>query len=150
MTSVEYSVEIEAPPEAVWEVTSDPLNLPHWDKHVVRVIVPEGELAPGVRYETVMGFMGVHATIPCEVYEWEPPWRSVIHLGGPLEAVVTTSIASLPFDRSLLRHEITYRFRGPLGGFAAASVNAVGGAEFALRRGTLAQKKEIEERAAAR
>jgi hypothetical protein len=64
-----------------------------------------------------------------------------------LEATVTTTIASLPFDRSLLRHEVSYSFRGPLGRFAAASLNAVGGAHLALRRGTLRQRDEIESRA---
>jgi len=95
-----------------------------------------------------MSFMGVRATVPCAIVEWEPPWRSIVHLGGLLDATVVTSIAELPFDRSVLRHEVTYVFSGPLGRFAAASVNAVGGAEFALRRGTLAQKREIERRAA--
>jgi hypothetical protein len=150
MTTAECSVEVDAPPEAVWEVTSDPRNLPHWDRHIVAVKVPSGGLRVGSRYDAVMGFMGVRASVPCEVLEWEPPWRAKIHLGGLLNATVTTSIASLPFERSLLRHEIEYVFRGPLGSFAAASVNAVGGASYALRRGTLAQKREIEARAAAR
>jgi carbon monoxide dehydrogenase subunit G len=150
MTTAECSVEVDAPPEAVWEVTSDPRNLPHWDRHIVAVKMPSGGLHVASRYDVVMGFMGVRASVPCEILEWEPPWRAMVRLGGVLNATVTTSIASLPFDRSLLRHQIDYRFRGPLGSFAAASVNAVGGAQYALRRGTLAQKREIEARAAAR
>jgi uncharacterized protein YndB with AHSA1/START domain len=146
VTTVEYSVEIDATPEEAWEVVANPRNLPHWDKHIVSVSMPDGELTPGVRYETVMSFVGVRATVPCEILEWEPPWRAVIRLAGLLDATVTISIGSLPFDRCVLRHEIEYTFRGPLGGFAAASVNAIGGAEFALRRGTLAQKREIEAR----
>ena len=61
---------------------------------------------------------------------------------------MTTSIAALPFDRSVLRHEVRYRFRGRLGGVVAAGVQAVGGADHALRRGTLAQKRAVERRAA--
>jgi uncharacterized protein YndB with AHSA1/START domain len=150
MTTVEYSVEVDAPPEVVWEVASDPGNLPHWDRHIVRVDLPESGLGAGVGYEVTMGFMGVHASVACKVLEWEPPWRAAFHLGGLLDATVATSIASLPFERSVLRHEVEYIFRGPLGRFAAASVNAVGGAEFALRRGTLAQRSQIEEIARAR
>jgi len=150
MTTAEYSVEIDAPPEVVWEVTSDPRNLPHWDRHIVDVKVPEDGLRQGSHYSVVMAFMRVRASIPCTVLEWESPWRAKIRLGGVLNATVTTSIASLPFDRSVLRHQIDYVFRGPLGAFAAASVNAVGGAQYALKRGTLAQKREIEDRAAAR
>jgi hypothetical protein len=39
---------------------------------------------------------------------------------------------------------VHYVFRGPLGSFAAASVRALGGAEYALRRGTEAQLRAIE------
>lgn len=144
MTVVEFSVEVDAPPERVWEVASDPGNLPQWDRHIVRVRVPEGGLAQGVDYEVDMGFMAVQTTVRGRVIEWEPPWHSMIQLRGLLEALVTTSVASLPHDRSVLRHEVDYRFRGPLGGFGAASLNMLGGAHMALRHGVLAQKAQIE------
>jgi hypothetical protein len=144
MTVVEFSIEVEAPPERVWEITSDPRNLPHWDRHIVGVRLPLGGLAPGAGYEVTMGFMAIRARIGARVLEWEPPWRAKVHLAGFLDAVVTTSVASLPRDRSLLRQEVDYRFRGPLGGFGAASLNAVGGAQLALKHGVLAQKRECE------
>lgn len=144
MTTAEVSVEVEAPPETTWEVAADPRNLPHWDRHIVAVSASTDQIGPGTRYEVTMGFMAVRAKVRCDVLEWEPPWRSRVRLRGVLDATVTTSIGSLPFGRSMLRHEITYTFRGPLGRFAAASLNAVGGAQLALRRGTLAQKREIE------
>ncbi|MGZ8629567.1 MAG: SRPBCC family protein [Actinomycetota bacterium] len=144
MTTVEFSVEVDAPAETVWQIASDPCNLPQWDKRVVRVSPPEGSMGLGARYEVVMGFMGVQTTVRATVLEWEPPWRSSIRLEGLLDATVTTSVASLPFDRSVLRHEVTYRFRGPLGGLGAASLNAMGGAQYALRHGVLAQQREIE------
>ena len=143
-TSVEYSVEVDAPPETVWAVTSDPRGLPAWERLIESVRVPPGGLDQGVDYEVVMAFMGVRATVTCSVTEWEPPWRSSVHLRGLLDAMVMTSVASLPFDRSVLRHEVRYVFRGPLGSFAAASVRALGGAEYALRRGTDAQLHAIE------
>ena len=59
MTTVEFSVEVEAPPEQVWAVASDPRNLPHWDRHVVNVALPEGGMRLGARYSVVMGFMGM-------------------------------------------------------------------------------------------
>lgn len=149
MTTAEFSVEIDATPEAVWDVTSDPRNLPHWARYIVRVYPPPEPMGPGVEYAVVMGFAGVHATVPCRVLEWEPPWRARVHLGSLLDATVTTSIASLPYDRCMLRHEVEYVFRGPLGRFAAASVSAVGGSQLVLRRGALAQKREIEWQTAA-
>lgn len=144
MTTVEFSVEVDAPPERVWEVTSDPANLPRWDRHIVSVSVPPGGLGPTVRYEVTMRFMAFRTTVGAEVLEWEPPWRAVVRLSGLLEATVSTSIAALPHERSVLRHEITYRFRGPFGGMGAQSIKAVGGSQLALKRGVLAQKREIE------
>jgi hypothetical protein len=146
MTTVEYSVEVDAPPEVVWTVTSDPRGLPAWERHIESVSVAPGGLGPGVRFVVTMSFMTVRATVPCVVQEWEPPWRSVVELDGLIVGTVTTSIASLPFDRSVLRHEVRYIFKGPLGSFAAAGVRAVGGAEYALRRGTEAQRRHIEAR----
>ena len=145
MTTVEFSVEVDAPPEQVWKVASDPANLPHWDRHIQSVTVPEGGLRLGVRYEVTMRFLALRTTVDAEVVEWEPPWRAVIHLTGLLDALVTTTVASLPFDRSVLRHEISYRFRGPFGGLGARSIQAVGGSQLALKRGVLAQKRHIED-----
>jgi carbon monoxide dehydrogenase subunit G len=146
MTTVEYSLEVDAPPEAVWAVASDPRGLPAWERHIETVSMPPGGLGSGVRFTATMSFMSVRARVPCMVREWEPPWRSVVDLKGLIVGSVTTSIASLPFDRSVLRHEVRYVFKGPLGSFAAAAVRAVG-AEFALRRGTEAQRRQIEAKA---
>ena len=143
-TQSEASIEIDAPPEVVWELASDPRNLPYWDRHIEAAHVDRADLRPGSTYQVTMRFMAVTARIGVEVLEWEPPWRGVLHLTGLLEATVTTSIASLPFDRSLLRHQVEYRFRGPLGVFGAKSLNALGGAHLALRRGLAAQKRQIE------
>lgn len=147
VTVVECSVEVDAPPDAVWAVASDPRNLAFWDQRIRRVMVTD-PLAAGVVFEAEVGYRGIHTTIACEVREWEPPWRSVVHLGGVLEATVATTIAALPFERSVLRHEVAYRFRGRLGGVVAAGLHAVGGADHALRRGTLAQKHAVERRLA--
>lgn len=148
MSRVECSLEVAAPPERVWAVTSDPRNLPHWDRHIVGIRA-SGDLDVGSRYEVVMGFLAVRATVRAEIVEWEPPSRSTIRLRGPLRATIRTTIGALPERRSLLRHEVEYEFAGPLGRVVAASLNAVGGAQIALRRGTLRQRDEIEARPAA-
>ncbi len=150
MTTVEFSVEVEAPPEMAWQIASDPRNLPQWDKHIVRVDLPDGGMERGARYEVVMGMMGVQTTVHATVLEWEPPWRSSVQLdrtarghGDDLGGVAAVR------PQSMLRHEVSFRFRGPFGRFGAAGLNAMGGAQYALRRGVLAQKREIEERARA-
>lgn len=148
MSVVEVLVEIEAPPDRVWDVVSDPRKLSHWDRHVESVEgVPATGLAQGVRYTTVMRFMAVRGHVAAEVLEFEPPHRTVIVLTGLLDAIVTTTVEPLPEDRSLLKHVIDYHFRGgALGDFAARSLRLLGGAHLVLRHGTLAQKREIERR----
>jgi uncharacterized protein YndB with AHSA1/START domain len=144
MTTTEFSVEVDAPPERVWEVVSNPANIPHWERHVVSVRLPDGGLDVGSTYTVVMAFMGVRIRVRGEILGWEPPSHAKIRLRGPLDATVDTSIGRLPRDRSLLRHEVTYRFRGPLGRLVAAGLNAVGGAQLGIRHGTLGQKRQIE------
>lgn len=148
---VEVLVEVEAPSERVWAVVSDPRKLSHWDRHVESVAgIPAAGLAEGVRYTTVMRFMAVRGRVDGEVLEFEPPHRSVIRLTGLLEATVTTTVEPLPGERSLLKHVVDYHFRGgAIGDFAARSLRLLGGAQLALRHGTLAQKREIESRTGA-
>ncbi len=146
MTVVDFGVELRTTPEEAWAVLSDPRSLPQWDRHIASVEgVPAGGLRAGVRYVTVMSFLGIHARIRCHVLEWEPPLRTVIGLTGVIQATVSTTVTRLSPGRCWLEHRVNYRFRGgPLGGFAARSLRLVGGPQLALRHGTLAQKRQIE------
>jgi len=148
VTLVGIGVEVEAPPEEVWAVVSDPRNLAHWDRHIESVEgEPEDGLHVGATYTTVMRFLHVHARVHSEVLEWSPPFRAKFRLSGLLHAVVTTTVTPLPGGRSHLEHEIDYHFRGGLiGELAARSLRLLGGPQFALRHGTMAQKREIEGR----
>jgi hypothetical protein len=148
VTVVELGVELHATPEEAWAVVSDPRNLPQWDRHIASVEgVPPAGLRGGVRYVTVMSFVGIRARIRCQVLEWKPPLRTVIRLTGVIQATVSTTLTRLPPDRCWLEHRVDYRFRGgPLGVFAARSLQLLGGPQLALRHGTLAQKRQIEMR----
>jgi uncharacterized protein YndB with AHSA1/START domain len=145
MSTVEVSVEVDAPPERVWAVVSDPANIPHWERHVVSVRVPDADLGEGSTYTVVMAFMGVKVRVRGQILRWEPPSHARIRLRGPLDATIDTTVAALPRDRSVLRHEVTYTFRGPLGGVVAAGLTAVGGAQLGIRHGTIAQKRQVEQ-----
>ena len=146
VTTVSVTVEIDAPPERVWQVVSNPANLPYWDRHIVRVIgVPDTGLERGISYVVLMRFMAVHARVHAQVLEWDAPRLASISLRGVLDAVVTSTVEPLDTDHSVLGHVVEYRFRGgPLGELVAGSLRVVGGAQLALRRGTLAQKRQIE------
>ena len=146
VTVVRTAVEVDAPPKDVWAVIADPANLPHWDRHIESVeAVPKGGLSKGVTYVVVVRFMRVRARVKAEVAEWSPPSHARIRLSGPIDATVDTTIDSLPQGRSLLKHEVDYRFRGgAFGRIVARSLQVVGGAGYELRHGTMAQKRDVE------
>ena len=87
MTTVEFDVVVDAPPEAVWKVISDPRRLPHWDRHIVRVEgVPADGLREGMRYTTEMRFMLLRSTIGGEVLVHHAHRLEVLPGQRPLEA----------------------------------------------------------------
>lgn len=145
---VRVTVEVEATLEEVWAVVADPRNLPRWSKFVVSVDgVPDGGLEKGSEYTTVMRPTALRARVLSTVVEWDPPTHSTVRLSGLLDATVTTKISPLSGGRSCLEHDVEYRFRGGrLGELAARSLRLVGGAQLALRHGTLAQKRQVEGR----
>jgi uncharacterized membrane protein len=146
MTVVRTAVEVDASPENVWAVVTDPANLPHWDRHIESVeAVPEAGLSPGATYVVVVRLIRVRARVKAEVLEWSPPSHARIRLSGAVDAIVDTAVEPLPNGRSLLRHEVDYRFRGgAFGRLAARSLRVVGGAGYELRHGTMAQKRDVE------
>jgi hypothetical protein len=149
-TTASVSVEVNAPPERVWAVAADPRHLPRWERHIISVedLPPDG-LSKGATYTVVMRFVAVRARVHAEVLEWSPPGYAAVRLSGLLDAIVRTTITPIGPRRSRLEHDVEYSFRGgALGDLAARSLQVVGGAQLALRIGTLAQKHEIEARSA--
>jgi carbon monoxide dehydrogenase subunit G len=145
MSVIETTLEVDAPPGQVWEVVSDPRNLPLWDRHVVAVRgVPPTGLRKGTSYLSDVRFVGVRTTVSAKVLELRPPRYAKVRLDGLLDATVETWVEPLTGGRSRLRHRVDYRFRGgPLGRLAARTVRMLG-ASAVLRRGTQAQKRQIE------
>lgn len=147
MSVVETSVVIDAPPDEVWSVVADPRNLPGWDRHIVEVRgVPPDGLEQGTRYTVAIKIMGVKATVTSTVLELRPPEYSKVRLEGFLDGVVETSLEPLPDGRSKLQHRVSYRFGGGMLGQVAAEAVRSLGAGVMLKRGTLAQKRQVEQR----
>ena len=147
MSTLEIEAKVDASPDRVWKVVSDPRNLPRWDRRVaaVRGVPPTG-LAPGTEYVTEMRFMGVHTAVRAKVLDMAPPRYARIRLSGLLDATVETWVEPVDGEgsRSVLRHRIDYVFPGgPLGSFAARAVNLLG-VQALLRRGVESQKRQAE------
>jgi uncharacterized membrane protein len=145
MSVVEVAVDVDAPREEVWDVVSNPKNLPRWNRHVVSVEgVPENGLREGSRYTTHLSFMGVHAKADATVEELRRPKYAKVRLSGLVDGTVETWLEPRDGDTTRLRHRIDYRFRGGrLGAFAARAVSAMGAVRL-LRRGAESQKVQAE------
>ena len=145
MTQIRESAFVDAPPDEVWAVVSDPRNLPRWNRYIRSVHgVPEDGLKEGDRYWTEMGGFGVRFRINAHVEESDPPRYSKIRLTGPLEAIVQTWIHPAGRRRSRLEHQVDYQVPGgPVGNVVARALRHLG-ANVMLRRGVRAQKRQVE------
>jgi uncharacterized protein YndB with AHSA1/START domain len=145
MTRIRETAIVDAPPDEVWSVVSDPRNLPQWN-HYVRAVhgVPEDGLSAGDRYWTEMGGFGVRFKIRARVLAVDPPRYSKIRLEGPVEATVQTWVHPAGSNRSRLEHQVDYDVRGgPIGRVVARALRHLG-ATAMLRRGVRAQKRQAE------
>jgi uncharacterized protein YndB with AHSA1/START domain len=147
MTRARVSVDVNATPEDVWKVIANPRNLTRWDRHVTKVEgAPKDGLSKGSEYSTSIRFAGVGARVDAEVLEIHPPRYSKVRLKGLMDATVETTVEPLGNGRSRIHHQVEYQLRGgPLGRMAATALRLTGGPQLALRRGTLAQKRQVEE-----
>ena len=89
--------------------------------------------------------MGIGGRMDAEVVDIEPPHYSKIRLKGFMDATVETTVEPLGNGKTRIQHDVDYRFRGgPLGTMAAKALRLTGGPQHVLRRGTLAQKRQVE------
>ena len=147
MRVVRASEIVEASPESVWEIISDPRNLPRWNQHIKKVTgVPEDGLKQGSRYTTSLRVLGVPFRVQAQVLEVDPPRYAVVRLSGPIDAVVRTWVRPAGKRRSRLEHEVSYQVKriGPAGRVIEQGLR-IAGAGTLLRRGTRAQKRQVEQ-----
>jgi uncharacterized membrane protein len=146
MTSVvTVATDVDAPPERVWKVVSDPNNLPSWDRHIVKVEgVRKGGVRQGDEYTTEVKFLGARAHSRQRVIELEPNRYSKVRLDGIVDGVVETWLEPLNGGRTRLKHRVEYRFKGgPLGEVVARGIQMLGAGSL-LKRGVEAQKRQAE------
>jgi uncharacterized protein YndB with AHSA1/START domain len=88
---IEESVEINLPPEEVFDYVANPENLPGWSSQVLDVQKEtQGELREGDRYTSVAKFLGRRFETPMEVTTHEPPRLHIDKsTGGPFEQEYT-------------------------------------------------------------
>jgi uncharacterized protein YndB with AHSA1/START domain len=129
MTVVSTAIEIEAPPERVWEVVLDPRRLGDW----VTIHRKLGDDTParlrrGSTFEQTLNLRGAHLHVEWTVAELEPPLRAAWHGRGPAHSHASIVYELAPTPGGGTRFTYTNEFKppgGPLG--AVAGRMLVGG-----------------------
>ncbi len=90
MNTVENSIEIRRPVEAVFAFVADARHNPEWQGTCKEVRVPNGPVTVGTKVTFVRSFLGVNFESTAEVTAWEPN-RSFTFTGasGPLSLEAT-------------------------------------------------------------
>jgi uncharacterized protein YndB with AHSA1/START domain len=127
MSLVTASIQIDAPPERVWETVMNPSHLSEWVTIHRRLVSSDnGPVREGYKMEQQMHLRGVNIDVHWELVECRPGKRAVWQGRGPArshahtEYVVAASANGTRFD---YRNE----FRPPLGPLGAIVSRALVG-----------------------
>ena len=98
MPSIELSTEINAAPEAVWELMCDTSSYPEWVVPTDRMLdTGEGEMRVGFVYREYGGIPPFKGESTWEVTEFEPQSR-MVHVGDDGAMTINLRIEVAPTD----------------------------------------------------
>ena len=148
MSRVNASIEIDAPPERVWDVVMDPRCLGEW------VTIHRGEaeasdipLTDGSKVEQTLCLRGVNFHVKWKVEEAQRPTMAVWEGKGPARSKAHTSYRLEPNGNGGTRFDYENEFKAPLGPLGAVASRAlVGGIPRREAERTLQALKDFVER----
>ena len=128
MSTVSVAIEIDAPPQVVWDFAMDPRSTLRWVT-IVRGVgaVDDGPLRPGYRMEQTLALRGVPFHVRWTLVELDAPFFARWEGRGPARstAIIEDRLTARPGGTSF---EYTNVFRAPFGPLGSvASRAAVGG-----------------------
>jgi uncharacterized protein YndB with AHSA1/START domain len=129
MTLVTASIDIDAPPERVWEKVLDPACLDDWVTIHRRVNrADDGEPRKGYEMEQTLHLRGASFKVRWTLTEADRPERATWEGRGPAHSYARTAYRLRPLDGGRTRFDYENEFKAP-GGIvgAAASRVLVGG-----------------------
>ena len=129
MTLVRASIDIDAPPEQVYDLALDPARLNEWVTIHRRVNSRDaGGPREGYEMNQTLCLRGANFKVSWTLTEAERPDRATWEGRGPAHSYARTSYALKPLDGNKTRFEYENEFKAP-GGFlgAAASRMRIGG-----------------------
>lgn len=84
MTHIERTIQVDAPPEAVFEVLTDLDGLPDWSTITVETHdTPSEPLSPGHTFTQTLRVLGRNLDAHWEVKEVDPPHRAAYEASAP-------------------------------------------------------------------
>ncbi len=147
MSHVTASIQIDAPPERVWETVMDPNRLSQWVTIHRRLVHADvGQPRVGYRMDQQLHLRGVTLEVHWELVECEPGRRAVWEGRGPAHSRAHTEYL-LAAQQGGTRFDYRNEFRAPLGPVGAIVSRAlVGGMPQREANRTLDRLKEQIER----
>ena len=127
MTVVTTTIEIDAPPEAVWDIVMDAERLGDWVTiHRKLLKAPSGPVREGSKMEQTLCLRGVNFRVRWELEECDAPRRAVWEGRGPARSHASTEY-TLAASNGGTRFDYRNEFRPPLGPLGAAASRALVG-----------------------
>jgi uncharacterized protein YndB with AHSA1/START domain len=147
MKRVSASIDIDAPPERVWEVVMDPDRLKDWVTIHRRLgKVSDAPLKDGSTLEQTLHLRGVSVKVRWTVEEARAPERAVWEGRGPARATAHTIYSLAANGNGGTHFEYVNEFKPPLGPVGAAANRVLmGGVPQREADRTLRRLKELVE-----
>jgi uncharacterized protein YndB with AHSA1/START domain len=145
---VTATIEIEAPPEEVWNLVMDPQRLGEWVTiHRELGKVSDSPLKDGSTLEQTLCLRGINFHVRWKVAEADPPQLAVWEGKGPARSRTRTQYRLSDNGNGGTRFDYENHFKAPLGPLGAAASRAlVGGISKREANKTLEQLKALAER----
>jgi uncharacterized protein YndB with AHSA1/START domain len=121
MTRVHCAIEIDAPPERVWEVVMDPQRLPDWVTIHRHLRDAPARLTRGSTFEQTLNLRGANLHVVWTVVDVDPPRRAVWEGQGPAHSRASIVYELRSDGKRGTIFDYTNEFRppgGPLGAVA--------------------------------
>jgi uncharacterized membrane protein len=94
MPTVEHTVKIRAPIEAVFTAATDPKRAPEWNPNVIEVRDVTYPLQEGSTWKQITVVMGRQVTLNCRVVRFGPPHEGDLEVSGDLRGRIWTRCQS--------------------------------------------------------